>query len=58
MSSYPSVASYDLKYHFIKQVEDQVYEDRATVQELKIIKFRCSVLNVIVYLPSYMICKF
>ncbi|KAJ0587048.1 hypothetical protein HanIR_Chr04g0158681 [Helianthus annuus] len=27
--------SYDLKYRFIKQVEDQVYEDRATVQELK-----------------------
>uniref|UniRef100_A0A251UC54 Uncharacterized protein n=1 Tax=Helianthus annuus TaxID=4232 RepID=A0A251UC54_HELAN len=55
---YPSVGSYDLKYRFIKQVEDQVYEDRATVQELKIIKFCCSVLNVIVDLSSYVICKF
>ncbi|KAJ0553428.1 hypothetical protein HanLR1_Chr08g0277861 [Helianthus annuus] len=58
MSSYPSVGSYDLKYRFIKEVEDQVYEDRATVQELKIIKFRCSVFNVIVDLSSYVICKF
>ncbi|KAM0016363.1 hypothetical protein Hdeb2414_s0029g00705711 [Helianthus debilis subsp. tardiflorus] len=35
MSSYPSADSDDLKYRFIKQVEDQVYEDRATPQELK-----------------------
>ena len=48
MSSYPSVGSYDLKYCFFKEVEDQVYEDRTTIQELKIIIFRFSVLNVIV----------
>ena len=35
MSSYTSADSDDLKYRFIKQVEDQVYEDRATLQELK-----------------------
>ena len=35
MSSYTSAAPDDLKQRFIKQVEDQVYEDRATLQELK-----------------------
>ncbi|KAJ0489084.1 hypothetical protein HanHA300_Chr12g0439991 [Helianthus annuus] len=35
MSLYPSTDSDDLKYRFIKQVVDQIYEDRATLQELK-----------------------
>ncbi|MFS7984251.1 hypothetical protein Hanom_Chr11g00984321 [Helianthus anomalus] len=35
MSSYTSADSDDLKQRFIKQVEDQVYEDMAILQELK-----------------------
>ncbi|KAJ0485719.1 hypothetical protein HanLR1_Chr14g0533861 [Helianthus annuus] len=35
MSSYTSADSDDLKQRFIKQVEDQVYEDKATLQELR-----------------------
>ncbi|MFS7938819.1 hypothetical protein Hanom_Chr05g00444211 [Helianthus anomalus] len=35
MSSYNSAGPGDLKQRFIKRVEDQVYEDRATLQELK-----------------------
>ncbi|KAJ0707558.1 hypothetical protein HanLR1_Chr09g0319851 [Helianthus annuus] len=35
MSSYTSAVSDDLKQRFIKQVKDQVYEDRATLEELK-----------------------
>ncbi|MFS7988424.1 hypothetical protein Hanom_Chr11g01034661 [Helianthus anomalus] len=35
MVFYTSTESDDLKQHFIKQVEDQVYADKATHQELK-----------------------
>ncbi|MFS8016863.1 hypothetical protein Hanom_Chr15g01373511 [Helianthus anomalus] len=35
MSSYTSADSDDLKQRFIKQVQDQAYEDRATLQEMK-----------------------
>ncbi|MFS8001171.1 hypothetical protein Hanom_Chr13g01187121 [Helianthus anomalus] len=35
MTSYTSAHSDDLKQRFIKQVEEQVYADRATLQELK-----------------------
>ncbi|MFS8003381.1 hypothetical protein Hanom_Chr13g01213311 [Helianthus anomalus] len=35
MASYNSVQSDDLKQRFIKQIEEQVYADRATLQELK-----------------------
>ncbi|KAF5760428.1 hypothetical protein HanRHA438_Chr16g0765241 [Helianthus annuus] len=35
MVSYTSVESDDLKPRFIKQVKEQVYADRATLQELK-----------------------
>ncbi|MFS8024017.1 hypothetical protein Hanom_Chr16g01458331 [Helianthus anomalus] len=35
MTLYTSAESDDLKQCFIKQVEDQVYADRATLQELK-----------------------
>ncbi|MFS7993869.1 hypothetical protein Hanom_Chr12g01099141 [Helianthus anomalus] len=35
MASYTSAESDDLKHCFIKQVEEKVYADRATLQELK-----------------------
>ncbi|MFS7905361.1 hypothetical protein Hanom_Chr01g00046751 [Helianthus anomalus] len=35
MASYTSAQSDDLKHRFIKQIEEQVYADRATLQELK-----------------------
>ncbi|MFS7998351.1 hypothetical protein Hanom_Chr12g01152681 [Helianthus anomalus] len=35
MASYTSAQFDDLKQRFIKQIEEQVYTDRATLQELK-----------------------
>ncbi|KAJ0599348.1 hypothetical protein HanIR_Chr03g0103851 [Helianthus annuus] len=35
MASYTSAQSDDLKQRFIKQIEEQVYADRATLHELK-----------------------
>ncbi|MFS7999699.1 hypothetical protein Hanom_Chr12g01169491 [Helianthus anomalus] len=35
MASYTSAQSDDLKQRFIKQIEEQVFADRSTLQELK-----------------------
>ncbi|KAJ0663792.1 hypothetical protein HanPSC8_Chr13g0567251 [Helianthus annuus] len=35
MASFTTVKSDDLKQRFVKHIEEQVYEDRTTLQELK-----------------------
>ncbi|KAJ0623363.1 hypothetical protein HanIR_Chr01g0031021 [Helianthus annuus] len=35
MASFTTVKSDDLKQRFVKHIKEQVYEDRATLQELK-----------------------
>ncbi|KAM0057440.1 hypothetical protein Hdeb2414_s0005g00158201 [Helianthus debilis subsp. tardiflorus] len=35
MASFTNAKSDDLKQRFVRQIEEQVYEDRATLQELK-----------------------
>ena len=52
MASFTNAKSDDLKQRFVRQIEERVYEDRATLQELKRCFDGLQVSRVLMRMPS------